>query len=360
MKIAHFAPFAPNRSGLYEAARDMCAADDRAGHEVRFVDVGLTVNGQRQPSVVEQPGLPDDQRHDDRAGYDLRPVPYTEALDADVLIAHSGMPENWIAWGSKPSPIIWIQHGRPLACFRPERAGAHRAYSDVAELAARSRVRKVVTFWPEHVPFWRELVPPDKLVCLDAPPIDERRFRPDGKMVSMSDAERGRWCVLVADASREDVDTFEVLHALILAAERVSGLKVHVLGAQFPLGAMERVLYALKKRGALAEPVRSRVPNMEEWYRLAGLVVTPHRIATRTMAEALCCGTPVVAAQPCRWTPYTGIPEDVESMATAIACAIEDLRQNQPAVREATLATAAAFRLEHYEQAMQGVYDAVL
>lgn len=357
MKIAHFAPWAPYRCGLYEAARDMLVADRQAGHAAIFVDVGITEGGVRKEGLIGA--------RDERGGFILETVRPDAALDADILIAHTGIPDNWVV--RTRAPIIWILHGRPAACFKPEQntKGASQSYSLMADLAQWPRIKKMVTFWPEHVPYWDVIIPNEKLVCLDAPPIDARRYNPDVPTHLFSAANRGEWNLLIADTWRDDVDCFDVIHAAILAARRIKGLKIHTIAietqadGQSVLSCWDHIYGEIREMGALGE-IMPRIEQPQQWYRAADVLLTAHRISVRTMAEALCCGTPVVAGQPCRWTPYVGIPEDPNSMAEAVERVIHDLHEHKEATREATLATAKAFSLENYSAAMEPVYESIL
>src|SRR5574343_691756 len=120
MKIIHFAPFAPNGCGLYEAARDMVVADRLAGHESDLVEVGIL---QEDGELVQGEAGKVDERGRDR----IETVGPEQVELADILICHTGVPDTWFSFSQ--SPMIWILHGRPQACFGPEQFGSHSAYS---------------------------------------------------------------------------------------------------------------------------------------------------------------------------------------------------------------------------------------
>ncbi|MFH1730329.1 MAG: hypothetical protein ABIF82_01610, partial [Planctomycetota bacterium] len=346
MKIAHFGPFAPWLAGIYEAARDMVKADIGQGHDAVFVDVGKTKkDGVHQPPQVGA--------IDDRAGFPLQTVSFEAALDTDVLVMHQSAPDNWLVRTS--SPIIWMLHGRPLASFRPEQKGVPgNTYTHTRELANWPRVRRMVTLWPEHVPFWQVLVPEEKLVCIGPPPVDRDRFSPDGPRHDFG-GRAGKWNILIADTWRDDVDIFEVAHAPLLLAERRPGLKVHFCAVEQPFGPWNSIFDAYDRLGIKGH-LYERVANIDQLYRASDLLLTPHRIATRTMAECLSCGTPVVAAEPCSHTRYSGIPEAPETMAAAIAHALDA----GDVARAAALEAADAFGLEAFGQKMNAVYERAL
>lgn len=341
MRIVHFAPFAPCACGLYEAARDMVAADYEAGHEVYLVDLGVTYNGGSH--VPGEPG-----KEDKRGFFTIVTADPSVARTADILIAHSGIPDPWFSVCQ--APLIWMLHGRPTACFGPEQFGRGNSYSLMAEIAKWPRTRKMVTFWPYHVQFWRNIIPLDKLVCLDAPPVDPTRFNPNGPKHDFG-ALGGDINIALADSWREDVDLFNVANGALVFARENRGVKFHFYGMEQPLRCWEYVLGELKELGSLGE-VWARRPNMEEIYRAADIVLSPHKIATRVVAEALCCGTPVIADNGCNYANWVSDMTNPKKIAETIKYAVEDLGLN--------IINKQAFSLTKYNQSMQEVYHAIV
>jgi len=327
MRIAHCCPFAPNRAGIYEAARDMARADAEAGHGVDFVDTGVTVAG----NATKEP--PQVGAVDDRGGFRIVTASPSVLDVADVLVFHSGVPDAWVV--RSQAPIVWILHGRPLAAFRLERAHPDlQPYSLLKHVAEWPRTKALVSFWPEHAPYWAALFGAEKLRVLGWPPIDLERFSPDGPRHVFEPRHRGEINGLIADASREDLDAFDVAHGALEAARRIPGLRWHFYALDTPLGPWEHVIDALRRIGALGE-LCGRMADMEQVYRAADLLLTPQRIATRTIGEAQACGTPVLAAMGCRatgWTVDIGDPLDiglsVENLVKALAVDTASIRRN--------------------------------
>ena len=346
MRIVHFAPFAPNACGLYEAARDMVIADFIAGHDVYMIDTGITVGDTYIPGEIG--------KRDDRGGsYIVSSDPFI-VNSADIIVAHSGIPDNWIAYNQ--APIIWILHGRPRACFKPENEGRGHSYSLMAQLAQTPRVKKLVTFWPYHVKFWEPIMSKDKLVCFDAPPIDQSRFSPNGpKYVHQ---KKGKWNILVADNWREDVDTYEMIHGIIEASKRVDGLKVHFCSMFKTDGPWRFLLNELDKNGCLGE-VAPLVINMEHRYRDVDFLISPNRIVVRTIGEAMSCGIPVIAAKGCDFVTYTATMDEPNNVADVICRLIEDLDNNKESVINKVLEIAKLFSLERYNQQMSIIYNQI-
>lgn len=353
MEIVHFGPFGPFRAGIYEAARDMVRADVQRGHLVSFVDVGPTNNtGQQEPAQVGAV--------DDRGGFRLVTMPPAWADSADLLVYHTGVNDGWVV--RSQAPIILFIHGRPLSVFRPEQNQQPRnGYTLLNALGDWPRIKRFVYFWPEFTAYWRNIIPAEKLAPLDYPPIDLARFTPDGPRHEFGPEHKGRWNALIADAWREDVDAFEIANGAIEAARRIPGLRVHLYSAETVpgtsnlAGCWSALLSALAYRGAMGE-VNGRQPNMDHVYRAVDFVMSPNRIVTRIIGEALACGVPVLAPHGCKVTPYTADvfnPEDVGEVAARI---VADLKADPAAVRAACLESAARFGLERYGEAIEAVY----
>jgi len=345
MKIAHYAPFAPNACGLYEAARDMIVADGQSGLSSCLVDTGITVNGERRNTPGEAGKL------DERGGTRVVTVTPEEALSADIIMAHTGIPDNWIV-GSQ-SPIIWILHGRPTACFIPEQYDRGSSYTLLSKIAKWSRIKAMITFWPYHMPFWKAIIPEEKLVCFDAPPIDGDRFSPNGKKHKFK--VTGEINVVFADTPREDVNPFEVIHGALEVAKRRTDVVFHFYGLPNPLKCWEVLLLQFKHLNALGD-VWARKTDMEEVFRAADLVVSPHRITTRIIGEALSCGTPVIAAEGCEYATWTCDPGDPVYVDNIIELAIEEHKKHLVDV----INSANDFSLNNYNKHIRTVYEGIL
>lgn len=359
MKIAHYVGYGPNRSGLYEAARDMLRGDIEYGHEAVMVDVGVTVAGQAREAGIVGNG-------DDRAGFRLETVSWQSAIDADVIVAHTGIDDSWVA--QSQAPMVWLMHGRPLDTFRHEQnSTAMRSYSLLGELAQWPRVRAMLTLWREHVEYWSVMVPPEKLVLIDDPPIDKRRFSPEGPRYEIAEACRGEINVMIADSWRVDVDTFEIANSMFHAAQAVPGVRVHFYAMEFPLddknqatptGPWTYLLNAYRDAGILGE-VFTRVGNMQHHYRAMDILLTPHTIATRTLLEPMACGVYVIGAPGNRWAAGTANPASAESMTAALGEAAQRIRcgeftRETDVGKVCDLATYASRINRIYEAAVEG------
>jgi len=139
MVIAHICPFAPNRCGLYEHARDMIRADILGGNEAFLIDTGVFANGKFEEPVID--GI------DNRAGFEIITQSAEKIENADVIISHMSIPDCWLI--RNQTPIIYVVHARPLASFRIESYGkgtSYSLYSNVASVRLYSLVAKIYIF----------------------------------------------------------------------------------------------------------------------------------------------------------------------------------------------------------------------
>lgn len=356
MEIVHFAPYGPYRAGIYEAARDMVRADVERGHHVSFVDVGPTNLDGRQEQC--QHGAVDD-----RGGFRLVTLPHYWATSADLLIYHTGVNDNWVV-GSQ-APIIVFVHGRPLATFREEQSlRPLNGYTLLHALGDWPRIKRFVYFWPEFTAYWRNVMPEHKLAAIDWPPVDRARFLPEGPTHQYAREHRGRYNAIIADAWRMDVDCFEIANGAIEAAKRIPGLKVHFYSVMtapdnnLP-GCWSVILNKLAYLGALGE-INGRVEDMDARYRAADFVLSPNRIVTRVIGEALSCGVPVLAPTGCKVTNYLADVTDPVSVGKTAAQLVRDLEADREQVRREALATAERFNLDRYGEAIERVYREVV
>jgi hypothetical protein len=346
MRIVHCAPFAPAGCGMYEAARDMVVADILSGHETYIVDTGTTT----AQGGIYTPGAPG--KVDERGESKIVSASPDVLWQADIIIAHTGMQDNWIS--PCQAPIIWILHGRPRACFSPEYGGAGHSYSMLANLAKWPRIKKMVTFWPYHVKFWEPIMPLGKLECLPAPPIDGKRFSREGIKHDYT-AMGGRINVMICESWREDIDTYEIAHGAIELSRSMRDVKFHFYAMETPLKCWDYLIAELRRLGTLGE-IWARRNNIEEVYRAADIVLSPQRIVTRSVGEALCCGTPVVAATGCEYATYTAHPDEPEEVAEALKTAINDLFTDRMGVQFRVDLAARAFSLTKYSEYMNELY----
>ena len=348
MKICHIAPFAPNRCGLYEAARDMAKADLLGGNEVIFIDSGISKDGKHENGIVGQ--------IDDRSGFKLQTASEDMANEADIIIMHSGISDSVIV--KNQAPIMWVIHGRPLACFRPELQGKSQSYSLYQNLSTWKRTKKMIYFWDEFKTHWDIFIPEEKQLILKYPVIDETRFNSSGTVHKLTNP--GKYNLLICDSSREDIDLYEMVIGCIQAVKSIPGLKIHFYGFDMPIpNCWNIVLGELKRLGGLGDLV-GRVDNMQSVYKACDCLISPNRIITRTIGEALSCGIPVINQSNDKLiTDYTcdmSIPEDVFQ---AIELFVNDFDKGN-INKEEIIKRSNVFNMKNYYEIMNKYYKEVI
>ena len=353
MKIAHVAPFAPNRCGLYEAARDMARADIFGGNTVVFVDAGISKNGKREAGQI---GVVDN-----RGDFKLTTSDPSMINDVDIIIMHTGVSDSWLV--QNQIPLIWAVHGRPLACFRPERMGKGSSYSLYNTLATWKRTRGMLYFWKEFEPHWSPIFQ-GKDIVLDYPVIDEKRFNSKGKIFELQN--KGDVNILICDSEREDVDCYESVIGFLhyIKTNPNEKVKLHMCGLDMTNNDLPNcwniILGKIKELGCLGD-VYSRVGNMEQVYRAVDCVISPNKIITRTIGEALSCGTPVISQNNSNnlVCDYTCDMSDVNDVIEAITFFMKDFKQGHTD-REKIIERSKVFSLETYSKRMNEEYSKIL
>jgi glycosyltransferase involved in cell wall biosynthesis len=352
LRIAHIAPFGPNLAGIYEAARDMVYADVLMGHEAWFVDVGAQLVGNPPTRLAPQVGAVDE-----RGPWRLVTAPPSVCDAADVIVLHTGCPNEWLVWNQ--APVVMIVHGTPVAAFRVEQRGPLHSYSVYAESSRWKRVKAMVYFWPEFRPYWDVVFPAGKSVVLDYPPVDRQRFTPQGAVFEIPRFQRGRYNGLIADSWREDSDILEITHGALEAAKRVQGLVWHITAITDPLGPFAILVKTLRGLGALGG-IGARMQHFEQVYRAMDFTLSARRSISRVIAESLCCGTPVIAGRKCPAANYTVDTDEPYDVADAVQTLTARLDVDRAGLRAEALALSEQFDLALYGHAMTQLYERIL
>ncbi len=352
MKVIHWAPFAPFRCGLYEAARDMAHADAIAGHDVKFCDLGVP-EGRDKPRPQGDPEQLGG-KIDDRAGWQLVTSGWACSHDADLWICHDGIP-SWVSERNLV-PQLWIVHGRPIYSWRLEVFGGWPgAFSLHTDLALRRRTFGFVTMWPELVPVWSSMSA-GKLRCIDHPCLDLARYSHDGPKYEIKKESRGELNILICDTEREDIGCLEVATAALEAARSAPGrVKVHFWAIEEKHGpAWQPMFQLLRQCNGLGE-IHGREPDIEKVFRAMDVMASPHRIGTRTLLEALACGLEVVSDTECRYTRYQADPRHTADYTAELLRAMDQRRSPEEMRRPLEPCGLGPFGAR-----MSKIYDAVL
>lgn len=285
MKIAHSAIATPHRCGLYETTRELVLAIRELGHDARIVDpcpqpkVGIT---------VEDRGVP-------IADMDW-------AVKSDVIINHSGIDKTPLANSSQP--IVHVAHGRPLSTFMGERSGSAPGLTWQTQKRNDPRYIGAVTFWPEYEPYLRTLWTP-KPVYVVPPTVDLEYWKPGGSKFDFY-KQKAPYNVIMTDPwSREDAQPYHCIHAFALFNRIIPSSKLHM----FAWDGNKKAITGLKNLLGYGGGVITRwATNVRDIMRAADMLISPHRIYTRSIREAMACNLQVVSGRDVH-------PEDIERFA---------------------------------------------
>lgn len=276
LKLCHVAIVTPGRAGLYESTRELVAAERALDFDARLYDP--------KPTPF-YPTTPEDR------GALLAGCAFVD--EADVIVDHSGCDGTTDAL---KTPHILVAHGRPRHSFISEATGGPPIYSYHYRLDKEEKYKAVVTFWPEHVGHLSVMFRKTPVYCVP-PSVDLKAWHPDGPKGYEFHGKAGAFNVVITDAWRDDVDPYDVLHAAALAARRIPGMKVHVYGRQGEhTKGWDAILKVMQEDGTLGE-FNGWVKGLDNVYRAADLMVTPHTIYTRSIREAMACGCPVLSGR---------------------------------------------------------------
>lgn len=297
MRLAHAAIRTPGACGLYETTREFAAGLRKLGADARIVDPAP--NPRFGPAPLHDRGVP-------IAGMEW-------ATKADLILSHSGHDGTPLA--DTDQPILHIQHGRPVSTWLIEHGGGTGAYTYCTKRRLHPRYRGAVTFWPEYEPVLRALWAP-KPVHVIPPMVDLEHWKPGPSAYDFA-GRRGAVNVVMADPwSRQDVSPILAVHAFALFREMVPGARLHIyaIDSDKGFGAVKNML------GDSLGVVQTWAKDVQSVYAAADMLITPHRIYTRSIREAMACGLQVVSGRDCH-------PEDVEGFARKM---VERVKYPQP------------------------------
>jgi len=344
MKIAHFAQFTPNRSGMYGTVRDLILAERQQGIDAQFVDYIPAEKGRQEHSRVNL--------HDG----EIVTVSPDWADTADILVRHSMIPEIISRLGV---PMVMCLHGRPEYCMLMEYFGRSPIIEIVTKGAANPRYVSFVTFWNEHIPIWKTLLPEREIRYVPAL-VDLESYNPEGDKFNFGD-KGGSPNIVIADMWREDSTPFNTIFAALLFRDKYcKDAKIHIFGfppeQMPPMRELKRRLKNTEGIGMI-EPI---IPNIGNVFRSADILITPQGIATRVVRESLACGLPVVAGSGCHYTTFVADAKDCKAFAHQINRCWTALKTDKKLKKQCRELAEKEFNYENAGKAMLDVFNDIL
>ena len=344
LKVAHFAAFGPNRSGQYATVHDLILAERKQGVDAQFIDMNPCDCCHQNLGRVDR----------EHAG--IKTVNKNWAKEADILVRHSLIPPEYEQLNK---PIILCLHGRPENSFLLEHYKKTPVFSLLHDLYTDDRYFAFITFWKEFLPHWEYMIPTGKLFYVPSM-VDQEKFSCEGKKFEFNPNAKPN--IMVADMWREDTTPFNVI---IAAAQFIKEYepegRIHAFGLPAKQVHPAQILahrlniHKVWGKGYVLQD------NIQEMYRAADLLVTPHNMGTRVIREALSCGCPVVAGSGAeKYTPYTASARDISGFTTAIKRCYDDIKLHGQSIRDTARKKAEGhFNLEQAGQAMCQVFEHV-
>ena len=343
MKVAHFAGYHPNACGQYHTVKDLVLAEQAKGIDAGFVHCTTDAKGQ----IASKPDFKDGdfEIHNLRWG-----------IDADIIVRHTCLPQFIEHSGI---PIIMALHGRPESTYMLEFLDVMAVWNLVIMKANEGRnYEAAVYFWEEYKEIWETYMPPEKLNYIPAM-VDMKKFNPEGKKHDFK-----KWSgspnIVVADKFRHDITPFNVMQAAAKFQKEICPTaKLHCYGLP-PAKKSNVLVRGLSKAGVIGQ-AHTNVKNLDEIFRSADMLITPHVIATRIIREALASGLPIVAGTGCRYTPFTADSRDIGGFAREIGKCWK-LKQGTNGLLNASARKTAMenFRMDKAADAMIEVFEKVL
>jgi len=312
-------------AAYFETAREIVAAERKLGIDAHIIDCGNNEEvGEIAKTKIElapffqKLGIVAEPAMDaaiewlkSKKHFAIKPVePGTEdrgvkvesvewAKNADILIGHSGFTKEL---RELDKPLIMCAHGRPRSSFLLELHKEYPVYSGYVQMGQNKKILKYITFWEEHIPNIEILVGEGRVEYVP-PLVDLERFNPKGETTKFNNP--GEFNIVITDIWRKDIDPYDVVHCCHLFCKKHPGARFHMFGCKptDQLGPWHVLLGRIKMQGTLGTHV-ALIKDIDKVYRTADMMVTPHRIATRTVREALASGLPLIAGEGNRYTPF--------------------------------------------------------
>lgn len=315
MKIAHLLHYHPHRSGLYESARELIAAECRLGHDARFVDGRM--------EAAPHPYLWDRE---------TRSADPKFLNEADIVVAHQMIRPSLFEAIKKP--MILMLHGTPRDCMWGELYEGTKSYTAILNLINDDRFVGFVTLWKEHIDFWKCIVPENKLFYIPAF-ADLKVFTPDGETHDFNPS--GSPNIVFADTWRIDKNPFEILHAYRLFKGSYPNARLHLFAkSRRGDGIWDRLMNAIALgRDDFYGHVEGMVQDLPKVLRAADFVISPVTLANRLVRESLACGVPLVAGRQCKYTPYSADHYAPQQFCEAMIECWKDVQKDRELCRNA-------------------------
>jgi len=333
MKAAHFSSWAPSRSGLFEAAKDLVLAERAAGIDSMFINMSVA---DPEKHLAECPGGRLDEAN-------LKPSTWEEAKDAKIWVVHRGIPAELVEEAKKHYTIMAI-HGSPehVLINDIENSGNVQGFNDHINMVRN--YSKAVALNEHDFHIWKLYADPGQVVHIEDS-IDVSRYSPEGYAWEF----HGLPAILYADVCRNIKLPFTLYWAMAGIHEKLPEARLEMYGLPFAeINTFRNTMVRASNINLLGtlESVQLITSDLRPMMRGAHIGVNPNLsgVKSRVTMEMMACGLPVVASNgdyPIRqYRTY-----DTVGLERAICVAWEDIKKDIPAARE----KARAWAVEHWD-----------
>lgn len=204
-----------------------------------------------------------------------------------------------------------------------ERNGKAPGLTYQTQRRTNDRFRCAVTFWKEYEPYFRNIWDPKPVYTIPAT-VDLEYWHPGEADYDFA-GRRGEYNVVMFDPwSREDSSPYHSIHAFKIFSETVKGARLHMFawdGNKKALGGLTKLL------GNAGGTLHRWCTNVRKVMWSADMLITPHRIYTRSIREAMACGLQVVSGRDVH-------PEDIEAFAAKMVERVENPQDTRKMAEE--------------------------
>jgi len=333
MKAAHFSSYAPHRSGLFEAAKDLVLAERAAGIDSLFVNMTVA---DPEKHLAECPG-------GTLGEASLNPSTWEEAKDAYIWVVHRGIPAELLEESKKHYTIMAI-HGGPehMVMYDIENSGNKQSFNSHINMI--NNYSKAVALNEHDFQIWKLYADPGQVVLIEDS-IDISRYSPEGYAWEF----HGLPAILYADISRNIKLPFTLFWAMPGVHRKLSKARLEVYGLPFAeINTFRNTMvrgYDINLLGTL-ESVQLITSDLRPMMRGAHIGVNPNLsgVRSRVTMEMMACGLPVIATNGDyaikHYKAY-----GTEELERAICTAWEEIEKDMKGACE----KARAYALEHFD-----------
>jgi len=333
MKVAHWSSWAPHRSGLFEAAKDLVLAERAAGIDSLFINM---TEADPEKHLAECPGGRLDEGQ-------LKPSTWEEAKDAHIWVVHRGIPAALVEEAKKHYTIMAI-HGGPehMVMYDIENSGNKQSFNSHINMI--NNYSKAMALNEHDFQIWKLYANPGQVVLIEDS-IDVSRYSPEGYAWEF----HGLPAILYADISRNIKLPFTLFWSMPGVHQKLPEARLEMYGLPFAeVNTFRNTMvrgYDINLLGTL-ESVQLITSDLRPMMRGAHIGVNPNLngVRSRVTMEMMACGLPVIASNgdyPIRqYKTY-----DTVGVERAICVAWEDIKKDMPAARE----KARAWAVEHWD-----------